>query len=70
MCPWCFEKQLVLMQEFQGELVPKDIVMKWAPFWIQIFNLPLKSKTKETGWTIGSKLVEVLEVDVMESRVQ
>lgn len=67
MCPWCFEKQLVLMQEFEGELVPKDIVMKWAPFWLQIFNLPLKSRTKETGWTIGSKLGEVLEVDVSES---
>ena len=70
MCPWSFEKQLVLMQEFERELVPKHIVMKWVPFWIQIFNLPLKSRTKEIGWTIRSKLGEVLEVDVSESRVQ
>lgn len=28
MCPWSFEKQLVLMQEFKRELIPKDIVMK------------------------------------------
>ena len=46
-CPWSFEKQLIIMKEFEGELIPKDIVMKWSPFWIQIFNLPLKSRTKE-----------------------
>ena len=28
MCPWSFEKLLVLMQEFKRELIPKDIVMK------------------------------------------
>ena len=34
MCPWSFEKQLVLLQEFEGELVPKDIVIKWLLFWV------------------------------------
>ncbi|KAK9984263.1 hypothetical protein SO802_033788 [Lithocarpus litseifolius] len=70
MCPWSFEKQMIIMKGFEGELVPKDIVMKWSPFWVQIFNLPLKIRTKETGWTIGSKLGEVLEVDVSDSGVQ
>ena len=28
MCPWSFEKQLVLMQEFKRELIPKDMVIK------------------------------------------
>ena len=69
MCPWNFEKQLVLIQEFDGELTPKDIEIKWAPFWIQIFNLPLKCMTKEIGRTIGSKLGEVMEVDVSDSGV-
>nr|POE90911.1 hypothetical protein CFP56_58506 [Quercus suber] len=31
-CPWSFEKQLVLMQEFEGKQIPKDIVVKWVPF--------------------------------------
>lgn len=70
MCPWSFKKQLIIMKEFEGELVPKDIVMKWSPFWIQIFNLPLNSRTKETGWTMWSKLGEVLEVEVSDSGVQ
>ena len=70
MCPWNFEKQLVILQEFEVELVPKDIVMKWSPFWVQIFDLPLKSRTKEMGWAIGAKLGEVLEVDVPDFGVQ
>ena len=70
MCPWSYEKKLVLLQEFDGELSPKEIELKWAPFWIQIFNLPLKCRTKDIGWAIGSKLGEVLEVNVSESGVQ
>ena len=58
------------MQNFEGELVPKDIVLKWVPFWIQIYYLPLKSRTREMGVTIGSKLGEVMEVDVADSGVQ
>ena len=69
MCPQCFEKQLIVLKEFEGQLVPRDIEMKHCPFWVQIFNLPLKSRTKETGWTIGSTLGEVLDVDVSNSGV-
>ena len=70
MCPWNYEKQLILIQDFEGELTLKEIDIKWAPFWIQIYNLPLKCRTKETGWAIGSSLGTVLDVDVPESGVQ
>ena len=29
---WQYEKQLVLLQEFDGERDPKDIVLRWSPF--------------------------------------
>ena len=70
MRPWSYEKQLVILQEFDDESSPKDIELKWVPFWVQIFNLPLKCRTKDIGWAIGSKLGEVLEVNVSDSRVQ
>ena len=70
MSPWCFEKQLILLQEFEGELVPKEIVLKWTPFWVQIYNLPLKSMTRETGMEIGAKIGTVLDIDVPEKGVQ
>ena len=56
MCPWSYEKQLVLIQDFEVELAPREIDFKWSPFWVQMFNLPLKSRTRETREVIGSKL--------------
>ena len=70
MSPWSYEKQLVLLKEFEGEQVPKDISIKQSPFWVQIHNLPLMSRTCETGWAIGSTLGEVMSVDVADSGVQ
>ena len=70
MCPWSYEKQLVLLQEFEGERVPKEIIMKWIPFWVQIYNLPLMSMTRESGLEIGEKIGKVLDVDVPEKGVQ
>ena len=48
----------------------KEMELKWSPFWVQIFNLPLRCRTKETAWAIGSKLGSVMEVGVSNSRVQ
>ena len=70
MSPWSFEKQLILLQDFKGELVPKEIVLKWTPFWVQVYNLPLKSMTRETGMEIGAKIGMVLDIDVPEKGVQ
>lgn len=70
MSPWNYEKQLILLQEFEGEQAPTEITLKWSPFWIQIHNLPLKSRTRETGRAIGSTLGEVLDIDVAEFGVQ
>ena len=70
MRPWSYEKQLVLIREFEGKLVPKEISISWSPFWIQIYNLPLKSMTSGMGYAIGGKIGEVLEVDVPEKGVQ
>ena len=70
MCPWSYEKQLILLQDFEGERVPKDITLKWTSFWVQIYNLPLMSMTREPGMEIGAKIGSVLEVDVPEKGVQ
>nr|POE79271.1 hypothetical protein CFP56_15213 [Quercus suber] len=32
MSPWSFEKQLVIIQEVEGELTPKEMELKWSPF--------------------------------------
>lgn len=70
MCLWSYEKQLILLQEFEGEMVPKEIKLQWIPFWVQMFNLRLKSMTRESRYEIGLKLEKVLDVDVPEKGVQ
>ena len=70
MRPWHYEKQLVLLQEFEGEQNLKDIVLKWSSFWVQIYNLPLKGRTRESGKAIGASLGKVIDVDVVNTRVQ
>ena len=45
-------------------------MLKWSPFWVQIYNLPLKSQTKEMGKAIGSSPGKVINVDVADTRVQ
>lgn len=67
--PWHYEKQLVLLQDFEKDQDPKDIVFRWSPFWVQIYNLPLKHRTRETRMAIGASLGEVMEVDVAYTRV-
>ena len=34
MCPWTYEKYLILLREFEGEQVPKDISLWQSPFWV------------------------------------
>ena len=65
-----YEKQLVLLQNFEGDKDPKDIIFQWSPFWVQMYNLPLKHRTRETGLAIGASLGEVLEVNVADLGVQ
>ncbi|KAL0011377.1 hypothetical protein SO802_006485, partial [Lithocarpus litseifolius] len=55
MCPWNYEKNLVLLQDFDGDVAPKELKLRW---------------TKKTGWKIGSKTGEVMDVDVLDNGVQ
>ena len=32
MCPWSYEKNLVLLQVFDGDVALKDIKLQWCPF--------------------------------------
>ena len=34
MRPWSYEKQLVLIQDFEVELTLREIELEWAPFWV------------------------------------
>ncbi|XP_023874424.1 uncharacterized protein LOC111986965 [Quercus suber] len=63
LCPWSFDKYLLILHKLVcGEAV-KDIRFDKSPFWIQIHGLPTMCQTKEVGESIGATLGEVVKVD-------
>nr|POE80458.1 hypothetical protein CFP56_25175 [Quercus suber] len=64
MSPWTYEKQLILLKEFEGEQVPKHIQLWQSPFWVQIQNLPLNSRTRETD-SLWSPQLRSTVIDVV-----
>jgi hypothetical protein len=62
--PWTFDKKLILMARFVGDLQPTAIKFTHAAFWIRIVNLPIKSMTREMGEDIGQRIGRLIAVDV------
>ena len=66
LCPWSFDKYILVLHKLgRGEAV-KDIKFDRYPFWIQIHGLPTMYQTKSVGWSIGATLGEVEKVDANE----
>ena len=61
-----FDKKLILMAQFVGDLQPTTVKFTHAVFWIRIVNLPIKSMTREMGEDIGQRVGRLVEVDVLE----
>uniref|UniRef100_A0A2N9H346 DUF4283 domain-containing protein n=1 Tax=Fagus sylvatica TaxID=28930 RepID=A0A2N9H346_FAGSY len=54
--PWTFDKKLIQMVHFVGDLQPMAVKFTHAAFWIRIVNLPIKSMTQEDRggyWFMG-----------------
>ena len=62
--PWTFDKKLILLARFVGDLQPSAVKFTHSAFWIRIMNLPIKSMTREVGEDIGTAVGKLLEVDV------
>ena len=65
--PWTFDKMLILIVRFEGDLQPTGVRFSHAAFWIRVFNLPIKSMIREVGEDIGQEIGRLLEVDVPEN---
>jgi hypothetical protein len=65
--PWTFDKKLILMVRFEGDLQPMAVTFTQAAFWIRVHNLPIKSMIREVGEDIGMELGNLLEVDVPDN---
>ncbi|XVF84546.1 hypothetical protein PTKIN_Ptkin17bG0045700 [Pterospermum kingtungense] len=66
--PWSFERQLLMFQEYDGDLRPSDYTFGKGTFWIRIHGLPLNLMSMEIAERLGKKIGTLLEVDSSSSR--
>jgi hypothetical protein len=62
--PWSYDRQILVLNEFDGSTPPSQLVFDHSPFWIQAHDMPLICMNKNVGSKIGNSLGELLEVDV------
>ncbi|XP_059431640.1 uncharacterized protein LOC132165165 [Corylus avellana] len=64
--PWSFDRQIFVLQEFEGNTPPSQMNFSLSPFWIQIHDMPLICMNTGVGRKIGKSMGQVEEVDVAE----
>jgi hypothetical protein len=62
--PWSYDRQILVLNEFDGTTPPSQLVFNHSPFWIQAHDMPLICMNKNVGTKIGNSMGELLEVDV------
>ena len=65
--PWTFDKKLILVVRFEGDLQPNAVNFTHFTFWIRVYNLPIKSMIREVGEDISQDIGLFIEVDVPEN---
>jgi hypothetical protein len=64
--PWMFNKELLVIQDFDPNKALEDYEFNQMPIWIRIFKLPLGKMNWATGEQLGDVIGEYMEVDVDE----
>jgi hypothetical protein len=61
--PWAFDRQLLVLNELNGQIPPSEMEFHHTPVWIQIHDMPLHCMTKIVGTKIGELMGTLVEVD-------
>jgi hypothetical protein len=62
--PWSFDRQILVLNEFDGTTPPSQMAFNHSPFWVQIHDMPLLCMTKGIGTKIGESMGCLMEVDL------
>ena len=65
--PQSFDKILIFLKCFNGDLNSNNVTFQRSSFWIHIFNVPIKSINKTIGTRIANKIGNPLMVDAPKS---
>lgn len=62
-----FDKILVMLKRFTSDVSPKNVTFQRSPFWIRVFNIPIKSMNATVGNYIANEIGVPLLVDAPKS---
>jgi hypothetical protein len=62
--PWSFDRQILILNDFDGNVPPAQVQFTHSPFWIQVHDMPLIYMNKKVGTKIGESLGVLEDVDV------
>ena len=65
--PWSFDKSLVLLKRFDGDLSLGNVKFQQSPFWVRVFNIPIKSMNISIGNHIANEIGIPLLIDAPKS---
>lgn len=60
--PWCFENNLVLPREIEGDEQPEQVIITHSLFWVRVTNLPFNCRSNENIKALTARLREFLEI--------
>ena len=62
--PWSFDNHLLTLRSFEVDMQTKTVKFDLVSIWVQLHDLPLASLMENVGRLVGSRVGEVLVVDV------
>lgn len=62
--PWSYERQIMVLNDFDGQVPPSLMEFHQTPCWIQVHDMPLHCMSRAVGTKIGESLGVLEEVDV------
>ena len=64
---WSFDKRLILMKRFYGDISPAKVTFTHSLFWIRIFNTPIISMNKDVEAHSANEMGKLIIVDAPKS---
>ena len=50
--PWCFDKHLVVFQQYDCDIPISELNFQWASFWVQVHDIPIRFMPREVAENI------------------
>nr|XP_027090415.1 uncharacterized protein LOC113711449 [Coffea arabica] len=66
--PWLIDNQILVLNRWEAGIEENTEAFRFAPLWVQVWNLPIHWISKEVGRKIGKVFEEVKEVLIPYSR--